>query len=104
MKLWMVYCDFNAGQESCAKVTGLVGIFDTEAKAKAAAETTWKRLIELYSFEDLTIEEKDEIHKRYIITRCIEENYVYGCDVDSDYPTFYAVELLPHVCLCNYIE
>jgi len=104
MKLWLVYCDFNAGQEAYATVTGLVGIFDTEEKAKAAAEATWKRLNELYSFEDLTNEEKDKIRQKYIIGKCIEENHVYGCDVYSGFDDFFASDLLPGICLCSYIE
>ena len=102
--MWLVYCDFNAGQEPCAKVTGLVGIFDTEEKAKTAAETTWKRLIDMYSFADLTDEEKGKVRRKYIISKHIEENHVYGCDVYGGFDDFYATDLLPEVCICSYIE
>lgn len=106
MTKWLVYCDFVAGQDAFVSITGLVGIFDTEKKAKNAVESTWNFMTAIYSRNHLTDQGKEELRK-YIHCKAVEENHVYSCHVSDDHyddcPVFY-YDLEPDFCISQHFD
>lgn len=97
MKLWMVTCDYLAGNDYGINL-GLVGIYDTREAATKAHDETLKLLETAYSLED--DEDRNEL-ECYVTVLPVETNQTHSCIIN---PYGMHVECYPDVRLGSYIE
>lgn len=104
MKLWMVTCDYLAGNDYGINL-GLVGIYDTREAATKAHDEALKLLETAYPPEDE--EEQNEL-ECYVNVLPVETNQTHSCKIEKrpygwdPYGTH--IECHPDVCLGIYNE
>lgn len=104
MKLWMVTCDYLAGNDYGINL-GLVGIYDTREAATKAHDEALKLLETAYPPEDE--EERNEL-ECYVNVLPVETNQTHSCKIEKrpygwdPYGTH--IECYPDVCLGIYNE
>ena len=98
MKLWMVTCDFLAGNDYGINL-GLVGIYDTQEAATKALDETLKFLETTYPPEDE--EDRNEL-ECYVRVLPVETNQTHSCKIETRYGMH--IECHPDVLIGSYRE